>query len=75
MDAPKNSKKCLLPCTALSVVKILDSLCYDQTKPVGQRMEGQTVTIVNRSEIVGRPLAAMLANGKFKLCCLFVIPW
>jgi methylenetetrahydrofolate dehydrogenase (NAD+) len=25
-------------------------------------MEGQTVTIINRSEIVGRPLAAMLAN-------------
>mmetsp|Transcript_49761 Transcript_49761/g.92087 ORF Transcript_49761/g.92087 Transcript_49761/m.92087 type:complete len:189 (-) Transcript_49761:201-767(-) len=25
-------------------------------------MEGQTVTVINRSEIVGRPLAAMLAN-------------
>lgn len=25
-------------------------------------MEGKTVTIINRSEIVGRPLAAMLAN-------------
>ena len=25
-------------------------------------MEGKVVTVINRSEIVGRPLAAMLAN-------------
>lgn len=30
--------------------------------PVGDRMEGKTVTIINRSEIVGRPLGALLAN-------------
>ena len=64
LDYPKNTQKCLLPCTALSVVKILESVpkCYDMKRPVGKRMEGQIVTIVNRSEIVGRPLAAMLAN-------------
>ena len=64
LDYPTNNLKCLLPCTALSVVKILEHCpkCYDTTKPVGKRMEGNVVTIINRSEIVGRPLAAMLAN-------------
>ena len=35
---------------------------YDETLPVGDRMLGKNVTVINRSEIVGRPLAAMLAN-------------
>ena len=64
VDSPTNSQKCLLPCTALSTVKILEECpgCYDMTKPVGRRMEGKVVTVINRSEIVGRPLAAMLSN-------------
>ncbi|KAL7530577.1 hypothetical protein ACHAXR_003573 [Thalassiosira sp. AJA248-18] len=64
VDFPKNTKKCVLPCTALSVVKILESCptCYDKSKPIGRHMETRTVSIINRSEIVGRPLAAMLAN-------------
>ena len=64
LDYPTNNQKCLLPCTALSVVKIIESCpgCYDFTKPVGRKLEGKTVTVINRSEIVGRPLAAMLAN-------------
>lgn len=64
VDFPTNEKKCVLPCTALSVVKILESLpsCYDKSRPIGRHMEGKVVTIINRSEIVGRPLAAMLAN-------------
>jgi methylenetetrahydrofolate dehydrogenase (NAD+) len=62
LDTAKQ-KKCILPCTPLACVKILESLhCYDPALPVGNRMEGRTVTIINRSEIVGRPLAAMLAN-------------
>lgn len=41
------------PCTALSVFKILEN----------QRdIRGSTITVINRSEILGRPLAAMLAN-------------
>lgn len=61
VDMPK---KCLLPCTALSVVKILEQCpgCYDRRQPTRRQMEGKVVTILNRSEIVGRPLAAMLAN-------------
>jgi len=64
LDYPIQSQKCLLPCTALSVVKILEQCpgCYDANKAVGRQLEGKTVTIINRSEIVGRPLAAMLAN-------------
>jgi methylenetetrahydrofolate dehydrogenase (NAD+) len=64
LDYPYNSNKCLLPCTALSVVKILEACpgCYDKTKVSGKQTENKIVTIINRSEIVGRPLAAMLAN-------------
>jgi methylenetetrahydrofolate dehydrogenase (NAD+) len=55
--------KCLLPCTALACVKILESLgAYDPCLSEGQGLTGQVVTIINRSEIVGRPLAALLAN-------------
>mmetsp|Transcript_25566 Transcript_25566/g.59519 ORF Transcript_25566/g.59519 Transcript_25566/m.59519 type:complete len:337 (+) Transcript_25566:73-1083(+) len=56
-------KKCVLPCTPLAVVKSLEHLnVYDANLPIGERMQGKTVTVVNRSEVVGRPLAAMLAN-------------
>lgn len=60
LDYPTNTKKCVLPCTALSCVKILEQCpnCYDKSKSVGKHMEGQVVTVINRSEIVGRPLAA-----------------
>ena len=61
---PTNTKKCLLPCTALSVVKILEACpgCYDKTKAAGRQTEGKIVTVINCSKIVGRLLAAMLAN-------------
>jgi hypothetical protein len=64
LDYPANTKKCCHPCTALSVVKIMEQCpgCYDHSKPMKRKMEGKTVTVINRSEIVGRPLAAMLAN-------------
>ena len=59
----EQARKCVLPCTPLAVVKILEHLgAYDDQHAAGDRMAGKTVTIVNRSEIVGRPLAAMLAN-------------
>jgi methylenetetrahydrofolate dehydrogenase (NAD+) len=56
-------KKCIAPCTPLAVIKILESLdAYDRSKPVGRQLTGQTAVVFNRSEVVGRPLAAMLAN-------------
>lgn len=55
--------KCVLPCTPLAVVKVLEHLLtYDKDLPIGDRMVGKTVAIVNRSEVLGRPLAGMLAN-------------
>lgn len=57
------TQKCILPCTPLAIVKILDYLgTYNNILPFGNRLFGRTVTVVNRSETVGRPLAAMLAN-------------
>lgn len=57
------TQKSILPCTPLAMVKILEYLgVYNTLIPYGNRLYGKTVTIVNRSEIVGRPLAALLAN-------------
>lgn len=56
-------KRCIVPCTPLACVKIIEHAgAYDRSLPVGRQLQGKTVTVINRSEIVGRPLAAMLAN-------------
>lgn len=53
-------KKALLPCTPLAIVKILDDISeYDsESRP----MTKKTITIINRSEVIGRPLAVMMSN-------------
>lgn len=59
----EKTKKCIIPCTPLACVKILEHLgCYNHVLEYGNRLHGKTITIINRSEIVGRPLAALLAN-------------
>ncbi|EFW13788.1 hypothetical protein DIZ76_015001 [Coccidioides immitis] len=56
-------QKSLLPCTPLAVIKILEYLqIYNTILPYGNRLFGHTICVVNRSEVVGRPLAALLAN-------------
>ncbi|CAG2116134.1 unnamed protein product, partial [Medioppia subpectinata] len=35
---------------------------YDNDSSYGNQLNGQVITIINRSEVVGRPLAALLAN-------------
>ncbi|MCJ1337640.1 hypothetical protein MMC09_002923 [Bachmanniomyces sp. S44760] len=56
-------QKSILPCTPLAVVKILEFLrVYNTILPYGNRLFGHSITVVNRSEVVGRPLAALLAN-------------
>lgn len=56
-------QKSVLPCTPLAVVKILEYLrVYNTILPYGNRLFGHSITVVNRSEVVGRPLAALLAN-------------
>ncbi|KAK4687580.1 methylenetetrahydrofolate dehydrogenase (NAD+), partial [Tremellales sp. Uapishka_1] len=53
----------IYPCTARAVITALQSLpVYDVSKPIGERFQGKVMTVINRSETVGRPLAAMLAN-------------
>lgn len=60
--AEHNGKKCVLPCTPLAVAKILSALgMFEENAPVGRQLKGRTVVVVNRSEVVGRPLAAMCA--------------
>lgn len=57
------SQKSILPCTPLAIVKILEYLqIYNTILPFGNRLHGHTICVVNRSEVVGRPLAALLAN-------------
>lgn len=59
----EQTQKCVLPCTPLAIIKILEHIgVYDMTKPTGNHLEGVDITVINRSDIVGRPLAAMLAN-------------
>lgn len=63
LDPPTNNMKSILPCTPLAMVKILEYLkVYNTLLPYGNRLYGKKITIVNRSEVVGRPLAALLAN-------------
>ena len=52
--------KSIVPCTPLAVVKCLEHVGVHKGGPAP--LEGVTITVVNRSEIVGRPLGAMLAN-------------
>lgn len=63
LDPPDNLKKSILPCTPLAVVKILEYLqIYNSILPYGNRLFGKTITVINRSEVNGRPMAALLAN-------------
>ncbi|KAI8646489.1 hypothetical protein BD408DRAFT_399603 [Parasitella parasitica] len=55
--------KCIIPCTPLACVKILEFIgVYNPVITYGDRLYGRSIAVINRSEIVGRPLAAMLAN-------------
>ncbi|KAH7905840.1 hypothetical protein BJ138DRAFT_1175102 [Hygrophoropsis aurantiaca] len=60
---PPGTVKSIIPCTPLGVVKCLEHIgVYNKILAYGDRAYGKTVTVVNRSEVVGRPLAALLAN-------------
>lgn len=55
------TKKAILPCTPLAVLKLLEAASvFDADAP--RPLEGKRVCIFNRSEVVGRPLASMMAN-------------
>jgi methylenetetrahydrofolate dehydrogenase (NADP+)/methenyltetrahydrofolate cyclohydrolase len=60
LDAQKK-KKAILPCTPLAILKLLDAAGASKVgsdKPLA----GKRACVFNRSEVVGRPLAAMMAN-------------
>ena len=54
-------KKSILPCTPLAILKLLDAAGVLDTN-ARSPLAGRRVCVFNRSEVVGRPLAAMLAN-------------
>ena len=51
-----NGKGCLVPCTALAVFKIMEH-AFDTTD-----FSGKKVCIINRSDLIGRPLFQLLLN-------------
>jgi methylenetetrahydrofolate dehydrogenase (NADP+) / methenyltetrahydrofolate cyclohydrolase len=55
------TKKSILPCTPLAIMKLLD-VAGAATSTSGKPLAGQRAVVFNRSEVVGRPLASMLAN-------------
>ncbi|CAG8446085.1 15448_t:CDS:2 [Acaulospora morrowiae] len=64
----EQTKKCIIPCTPLAIIKVLEYIgVYNAILPYGNRLHGRVITVVNRSEIVGRPLAALLANDGGKV--------
>ena len=58
---PEHLARAILPCTPLAILKLLQHAGMRGTD-VNAPLEGVTATVINRSDLVGRPLAAMLAN-------------
>lgn len=61
IDGGREEGKAVVPCTSLAVLKVLEANgAYGSSglRPAA----GKTVTIFNRSEVVGRPLAVMMSN-------------
>jgi 5,10-methylene-tetrahydrofolate dehydrogenase/methenyl tetrahydrofolate cyclohydrolase len=56
-----HTMRAILPCTPLAILKLLQ---HAGMRRVGgdAPLEGITACVINRSDLVGRPLAAMLAN-------------
>ncbi|MEI7788765.1 MAG: bifunctional methylenetetrahydrofolate dehydrogenase/methenyltetrahydrofolate cyclohydrolase [Chlorobiaceae bacterium] len=64
-DDTEQRNKAILPCTPLAIIKLLEET--ESYVQIGLPFRGQTVTIFNRSEVVGRPLAYMLSNDGAKV--------
>ena len=61
-DSRQKHLPLIYPCTALSVLRILEEYHIKEMTSEKQCWKDQTISIVNRSEIMGRPLAVMLAE-------------
>lgn len=55
------TERAILPCTPLAILKLLQHAGM-RGSGTAAPLEGVTACVINRSEIVGRPLSAMLAN-------------
>ena len=58
---PEGTVRAILPCTPLAILKLLQHAGM-RGRRGDAPLEGVTACVINRSELVGRPLAAMLAN-------------
>lgn len=58
---PDRTQRAILPCTPLAILKLLHHAGMRGSGPEAP-LDGVTACVINRSEIVGRPLSAMLAN-------------
>ncbi len=58
IDQGNRHLESILPCTPLAIMKLLESL---YRKEEGKAFEGKVISIFNRSEVVGRPLARLLS--------------
>jgi methylenetetrahydrofolate dehydrogenase (NADP+)/methenyltetrahydrofolate cyclohydrolase len=55
------TKKAILPCTPLAILKLLDEAGASNVG-APRPLAGVRAAVFNRSEVVGRPLASMMAN-------------
>lgn len=56
-------KPAIIPVTPISIIKILEYIgVYVGKYPDGEVLKNKKIAIINRSEVVGRPLAALLSN-------------
>ncbi len=58
---PEGRKRAVLPCTPLAIMKLLDAAGASR-KDAPRPLAGVRAVVFNRSEVVGRPLASMMAN-------------
>lgn len=64
-DDAEKKKKAILPCTPLAIIKLLERTgAYYE---FGLPFLDKTITVFNRSEVVGKPLAYMLSNDGAKV--------
>jgi methylenetetrahydrofolate dehydrogenase (NAD+) len=63
----ENTKKALLPCTPLAIIKMLTAEGIYNHQANKKPVEDKVVTIFNRSEVIGRPLAVMMSNDGAKV--------
>ena len=61
-------RKCILPCTPLACLKILEHCgAYDTSLPLGSQLQGKSVAVYNRSEVRKEPFLPYVAPA-FTLC-------